>query len=165
MLTDEKLTPGVHLLPEPCYTIGIVGSDEGPDFEGGYSHYVGEDEAAEGLRVHLESMDDDDTRVFEIRAEEFRCTQAVSLCGRLFIYEGDSYQAHFIDRQNLTDSMDAYDADPIRWQITPDGAVLCDDKACRTCRPEIDLDPLLVPVPPVAGQLPLLTSTTEGNPS
>lgn len=159
-MTDEKLEPGIHTLPTPCLTIVIAGSSDGPDFEGGYSHYLTDTEAAAAVRVHQESWDDDDTRVLEIRPEEFCCTQAVSLCGTLFVYEGDVSQSHFVDRQNLTDSMDAWDAEPVRWEITPDGVVLCDDKACRTCRPEIDLDPLLVPVAPVTGQQPLAWPTS-----
>jgi hypothetical protein len=158
-MTDEKLIPGVHGLPEPCYTIIVVGSLDGPDFEGGFSHYIGEAVAAEALTELQRDADDrEDTRVFEIRPEEFHCVQAVSLCGRLFVYEGDVDQSHFVDRQNLIDSMEVFGDDP-GWQVTPDGAVLCDDAVCRTCRAEIDVDPLLVPVPPVAGQQPLTVPT------
>lgn len=151
-MTEDKRTPGVHTLPEPCYTIVIVGRDEGPDFEGGYSHYLSEAEAAEAVRQMQDSWDDDDQRVLEIRQEEFRCIQAVSLCGTVYVYEGDVDQSHFVDRQNLDDSMSVWA--PEGWQIVA-GAVLCDDSACRVCHPEQAGDPLTVPVSPVDGQLPL----------
>jgi hypothetical protein len=155
---DEKLTPGLHLLPAPCFTITIVGSDDGPDFEGGFTHYPSEAAAAEAVREMQESWDDDDTRVLQIQQEEgFRCLTAVALCGTLFVYEGDATQSHFVDKQNLADSMDAYAGENggVYWQVTETGAVLCGDNACRTCWPESSADPLTIPVAPVPGQLAL----------
>lgn len=69
--------------------------------------------------------------------------------------QGDEYQSHFVDRQNLTDCMEVWAHGPAYWQITPDGAVLCDQIGCPTCYPNPSGDPLTIPVPPTAGQLPL----------
>lgn len=150
------LIPGVQLRPEPCYTIIVVGSDEGPDFEGGFSHYETEADAAEAVTKMQEDRDDDDTRVLEIRQEDFRCTQGVSLCGTLYVYEGDTATSHFVDRKDLVTCTDVH-AVPgtVYWQVIENNVMLCDDPACRTCRPDLDADPLTIPVPQVPGQLPL----------
>lgn len=155
-LQAENLTPGLHTLPDPCYTIDIAGSDEGPDFEGGHSHYLSEADAAAAVKKMQDDWDDDDPRVLEIRQEDFHCLTAVSLCGVLFVYEGDEDQSHFVDRQNLLDCMGVWDLDGrAHWQVTQSGAVLCDSAQCRTCHPELAPDPLTVPVAQVDGQLPL----------
>jgi hypothetical protein len=150
------LKPGVQLRPEPCYTIIVVGSDEGPDFEGGFSHYETEVDAAEAVAEMQDNRGEDDTRVLEIRQEDFRCTQGVSLCGTLYVYEGDAATSHFVDRKDLINCTDVH-AIPgtVYWQVIENNVMLCDDVACRTCRPEPDGDPLTIPVPQVAGQLPL----------
>jgi hypothetical protein len=121
------------------------------------AHYRTEAEAAAAVKEHQDGWDDDDQRELEVRREDFRCVQAVSLCGRLYVYEGDDFQSHFVDRQNVIDCMEVFQGDPVRWIIERNGQVLCDQVQCRTCRPWLnrDIDPLTVPVTAVDGQEPL----------
>ncbi len=146
-MPDTKLKPGMYQLPAACWTV-LTAAGEGAGYEGSCSHYATEAEAAKALPDY---QNEENTRVLVVTQESGACWIAVAACGTVYTYEGDYDEQHFGSKVNLLDSLESPFSEG--WERLPDNTVLCDQNTCSTCHP--GTDPLNVPVPQVAGQLPL----------
>lgn len=129
MTTPTTASPGIHQLPEPCWTV-LTASGEGAGYEGAEYHHLTR-AAAEADRDNYTDPDtgENTTKVEQCKT---RCWTATLLCGEGFVYAGDSDERHFIDRANLL-----HCADLMGSVLIEDGDVLTcgDDTDCDTCGP------------------------------
>ena len=124
MTEESSFTPGIHWLPEPCWTI-VTPDGSGAGFEEAEDHYPDRAAAEKALPSYGEH--DQPLRAVPLVTH---CTVGYLLCGAQFIHDGESLTGHFADAETTLDLM-ALDG----HTLVSDDVYACLKDDCERCAP------------------------------